>query len=273
MGYFNRKEWIKYVTGLLEYPGASVVDEDYIFILRDEGGANQTDVKLLVSELKTYVSVAGRLNLTELDAQPAATIYGQIYYYNSILWFKNSIVNGGGTEETGTINISQLQIDVDLNNTHREITSGNPHGVVGDGVTITGTGIVADPFVAMPEADGVVGPASAVDNDIAVFDEITGKIIKDGGYTIAVIANVTTDLAYTSSTGTITSSDGTDATIGLFSILNENYGLVKGSNSVGATYYLNAEGNWVVPTAAVALHASTHEIGGSDEIDIDGGAF
>jgi len=33
----------------------------------------------------------------------------------------------------------------------------------------------------------VVGPAGAVDERIAVFDGITGKLIKDGGYTIADI--------------------------------------------------------------------------------------
>lgn len=33
----------------------------------------------------------------------------------------------------------------------------------------------------------VVGPSSAVDNDIAVFDGTTGKLIKDGGMTIAQI--------------------------------------------------------------------------------------
>lgn len=38
----------------------------------------------------------------------------------------------------------------------------------------------------------VTGPASSVDNDIAVFDGVTGKIIKDGGKTIAQIAPLTT---------------------------------------------------------------------------------
>lgn len=34
-------------------------------------------------------------------------------------------------------------------------------------------------------ANGVTGPATAVNNDIAVFDGTTGKIIKDSGVTIA----------------------------------------------------------------------------------------
>lgn len=41
-----------------------------------------------------------------------------------------------------------------------------------DNITSVGTG-------------DVVGPASAIDDDIAVYDGTTGKLIKDGGYTIA----------------------------------------------------------------------------------------
>lgn len=38
-----------------------------------------------------------------------------------------------------------------------------------------------------PIATTVVGPSSAVNNDVAVFDQTTGKLIKDGGSTIAQI--------------------------------------------------------------------------------------
>jgi hypothetical protein len=51
----------------------------------------------------------------------------------------------------------------------------------GDGVTITGAGTPADPFVAASGSGDVVGPASVVDGHLAVFDGITGKLIKDGG--------------------------------------------------------------------------------------------
>lgn len=40
----------------------------------------------------------------------------------------------------------------------------------------------------------VVGPAGAVDAEIAVYDGTTGKIIKGGGFTIALIAAATADL-------------------------------------------------------------------------------
>ncbi len=52
-----------------------------------------------------------------------------------------------------------------------------------DGVTITGDGTPGDPLVATTGGGGnVVGPISATDSDFAQFDGITGKIIKDGGY-------------------------------------------------------------------------------------------
>ena len=49
----------------------------------------------------------------------------------------------------------------------------------------------------------VVGPASAVDNNIAVFDTITGKLIKDGGATIASLLPVAAAANYR-----LTVSDG-----------------------------------------------------------------
>lgn len=63
-------------------------------------------------------------------------------------------------------------------------------------VTISATGTGGD----------VVGPASAVDEQIAVFDGITGKLIKDGGYTIADIlaltgAGTVTNFSFTNANG------------------------------------------------------------------------
>lgn len=56
----------------------------------------------------------------------------------------------------------------------------------GGGLVLDGTG----GFVPLPPAGGsgdVVGPAGAVDERIAVYDGVTGKLIKDGGMTIADI--------------------------------------------------------------------------------------
>ena len=61
------------------------------------------------------------------------------------------------------------------------------HG--GGGVALGGDGSfipVAPPGTTGGTGD-VVGPASAVDEQIAVYDGVTGKLIKDGGMTIADI--------------------------------------------------------------------------------------
>ncbi len=73
----------------------------------------------------------------------------------------------------------------------------------GTNISITGSGTLADPFVINAVGMGlgdVSGPASAVDNNLAVYDGITGKIIKDGGKKVADLelvanksTNVTTD--------------------------------------------------------------------------------
>ena len=58
----------------------------------------------------------------------------------------------------------------------------------------------------------VVGPASAVDNQIAVFNGTTGKLIKDGGQTISALPFIKT--AGTSTlTGTTTITTGTTLSI------------------------------------------------------------
>jgi len=66
----------------------------------------------------------------------------------------------------------------------------------GTGITITGTGTSGDPYIISASGGAglgdVVWPASATNNNIAVFDWITGKLIKDGGATIASKENAIT---------------------------------------------------------------------------------
>ena len=55
------------------------------------------------------------------------------------------------------------------------------------------------------------------------------------------------DLSYTASTRVMAISDGTNATLPLFSTSNTNAGLVVGSNGVASTNFLRADGTWAVP--------------------------
>lgn len=51
----------------------------------------------------------------------------------------------------------------------------------GDGITITGAGTPADPFVSAAGAGDVAGPAGAVGDNVVLFNGATGKLIKDSG--------------------------------------------------------------------------------------------
>jgi len=92
--------------------------------------------------------------------------------------------------------------------------------------------------------------------------------------------NVTTDLSYTASTGTVNSSDGTNTTIGLFGTANTDYGFVQGSNGVGSTYSLRGDGSWVVAgggtiggsiaASQIAVGTGVNAIGGSSNLTWNG---
>lgn len=64
----------------------------------------------------------------------------------------------------------------------------------------------------------VVGPASAVNNNIAVFDGTTGKLVKDGGATVASLATASALTTHTSDTSNPHSV--TKAQVGLGSVPN-----------------------------------------------------
>jgi hypothetical protein len=67
-------------------------------------------------------------------------------------------------------------------------------------------------WAAWPGTSGgsgdVVGPASAVDNRIAVFDGTTGKLIKDGGVTIATARTQSFIIACSDETTALTTGNG-----------------------------------------------------------------
>ena len=65
--------------------------------------------------------------------------------------------------------------------------------------------------------------------------------------------NVDTDLSYTASTRELASSTGNNTTLPLFDTASTDAGLTPGSNSAGATSYLDGTGSWSAPVGTTNL--------------------
>ena len=133
------------------------------------------------------------------NATPASVTHVYVNDVNSLgadlgTWF-DTMDDGGSTSNRGTI--------VLRNATGNKMLVATVTGAVTDNttyhnLTIAYVGaigafeageLVSVEFMraGLDTSGDVVGPASAVDNRIAVFDSISGKLIKDGGATIASI--------------------------------------------------------------------------------------
>jgi hypothetical protein len=56
---------------------------------------------------------------------------------------------------------------------------------IADGITITGSGTALDPFVSSSGSGNVTGPSSSINNNIALFNGSTGRLLKDSGLAIS----------------------------------------------------------------------------------------
>jgi hypothetical protein len=103
--------------------------------------------------------------------------------------------------------------------------------------------------------------------DVSVIDASTGEIrIDSGAVTLAKMANIAANSIIGNNTGSsatpleLTGSDVT-AMLDLFSISTTTKGLVPGANGVGATYYLDALGNWSQPAGGGGTTTNALTIG------------
>ena len=105
-----------------------------------------------------------------------------------------------GTTLTGTEEIPMAQSGATVKMTAQDIanlaspTAGVSSVVAGSGISVDNTD-PANPIVSATGGGGggsgdVTGPSSSVPDSIAVFDGATGKVLKDGGYTIAQLRNL-----------------------------------------------------------------------------------
>ena len=95
----------------------------------------------------------------------------------------------------------------------------------------------------------VVGPASAVDEQIAVYDGTTGKLIKDGGYTIA-------DLIAMMGGGT-TNTGTTTIDFGAFPGASDASVTVTGQTGILSGSIVQA---WLIPVATADHTADEHMV-------------
>ncbi|NBT50854.1 MAG: hypothetical protein EBT12_04760, partial [Marivivens sp.] len=80
-----------------------------------------------------------------------------------------------------------------------------------------------------------------------------GDKTKLDGIAAGAEVNVDTDLSYTASTRELASSTGNNTTLPLFDTASTDAGLTPGSNSAGATSYLDGTGSWSAPVGTTNL--------------------
>lgn len=156
--------------------------------------------------------------------------------------------------------LSDSRTPTSHNHAASEITSGTMATArLGSGTASSSTFLRGDQTWATPSGSGdVVGPASAVDGRIAAFDGTTGKLIKDGGSTVANV------LARANHTGTQAASTIT--------ALPVEFGIACSDETTAITAG-NGKVTWRAPYAftvtAVRLSATTAPTGSTLIVDIN----
>jgi hypothetical protein len=137
--------------------------------------------------------------------------YATNTYVNGLLAGADAMIFKGTIGTGGTI--TALPTAYNAGWTYKVITAGTyaaNNTEVGDMLLATvdraeGQGVNGDWAVVQTNIDGAVtGPTSSVNNQVAIFDGVTGKIIKDSGFTLGVSVPsnaVFTDTVYTHPTG------------------------------------------------------------------------
>ena len=158
------------------------------FGVKVDGGATYADIQ---AKDATFNKV------TLANAPSAGTDATNKTYVDGLLSANDAMVFKGSVGVGGLFEIAAFNALIVYNAgwTYKVITAGTIKSKVceiGDMLVSTvdrlSAGVDADWIVLQTNIDGAVtGPASSTDNNIAVFNAATGKIIKDGGTTIAAI--------------------------------------------------------------------------------------
>lgn len=168
----------------------------------DDIGANFDDWNPLIiydandivqgSDNKFYISInAGNQNN---DPTTTPSEWAEIEFIN--IWNVNVTYQIGNTVK-GSDNLFYISLTASNlgNDPVGDVVNWGPP-FVGVGSVVAGTGITVDatdpnnPIVAAINNGDVVGPVSSVDNEIALFDQATGKLLKAGPITGTASGNV-----------------------------------------------------------------------------------
>jgi Collagen triple helix repeat (20 copies) len=172
-------------------------------------------------------------------------------------WFSQSGAPAGATGIVGDWSLDIATGDVyEKTGASAWTLRGNIRGPQG----ATGaTGATGPAGPAGSGAGDVIGPAGAVNNDIAVYDATTGKLLKDGGATIAQVRDRSTH------TGTQLKATISDlGTIGTAAAKN-----VPSSGDATGTDVVQANDTRLTNARTPTAHATSHGLSQSDPVALD----
>jgi hypothetical protein len=177
---------------------------------------------------------------TDAGLTPGSSGWGASYYLNG---------NGGWSVPTGTAHPSTYTLAV---GTGLSIDAGANRLHTGNSTISIASGYYLPQTADQTNWNDAYTHSSSTDQDISSSNEIQS-------------------LTWTPSTRTMSiSGGGSGDDIDLFSTTGTDAGLTPGSSGWGASYYLNGNGGWSVPTGTA--HPSTYTLAVGTGLSIDAGA-
>ncbi len=225
-----------------------------------EAGADKTDstnVNAAGATMNADTTLAGNGyfldedDMTSDDATKVASQQSIKAYVDALLAANDAMIFKGTIGSGGTIEIAAFNslTTYDLGWAYKVITAGTIKGVVaevGDMFVSTvdrtgGSGVDADWVVLQTNIDGaVIGPASATDSNVVMFDGTSGKLIKDSSLTLSGSNTGDQTLASLGATGKYAASFG-NGSLTTFTISEATHGLGTDGDYIVQARLLSSE--------------------------------
>jgi len=220
---------------------------------RDTAGTGVVEV-LSASTVKTILALSN-VEDTALSSWAGTASITTLGLISTGTWQSDPITTGyGGTGLTG---ISALSIWVaNSANTLTEVTA-----TAGQSVRINAGGTAWEAYTPSGTGD-VVGPASATDNAVVVFDGTTGKLVKNSAVTISSGTIVAASVQPTAGVlaGSTSQTTTTSSTAQLFGSTSSFYQLGTGGIAATLTADFNAAGTLLRQSTFTEAATGTHAL-------------